>query len=575
MVGHLDPDHKPPSSAMRRIPTPYPADVEAKHVRFVMALGVSAAVVGVVATVLAGGSSDDRIVLVAIASWIICGLAIYELITGRLRALMVVTAAVIAVGLVMPFQNPDIVHALSAVVILLAMAGHAIRVEDRGDNRFLALVTGIWVSNLIWTQPPFVSFDLYHVTQWVIQTSLFFFGVRMVGMVTSALSVSERRYGSLLGSAPVGLIEADFSAVGAWLAELPVDGPIGLREYLSGHRDQIAEARSLLDIREVNRTALDLMGADSRESLVQQLVKSSNSQNTLDVLTEQLVAIWEQRAVLEVSYTAERTDGVQFNAMLGTTFPQSANGDLILSQGIISLTDISGMVGALKLRDDLLVSVSHELRTPLTSLAGFSRALSERPDDFDDAERAQTVDIIVREADALTYIIDNLLVASRRDTSALKLHMEAVEMATFLASISLDLGVIRAGKRLRFGPCEAVLYADQFRLRQILRNLVDNAVTYGGDEITIDAVTLGEIAMVTVCDNGAGLPQGKEGPVFERFQQVARGKDQPMSLGLGLPVALTLARAMGGDLIYSRRNGLTTFELKLQLPTTSALSDVA
>ena len=575
MVGHLDPDHRTPSSAMRRIPTPHPADVEAEHVRFVVALGVSAAAVGVVATVLAGGSGDDRIVLVAIASWIICALAIHELISGRLRALMVVTAAVVAVGLVMPFQNPDIVHALSAVVILLAMAGHAIRVENRGDKRFLALITGVWVSQLVWTQPPFVPFDPSHSVQSLIQTSLFFFGVRTVGMATSALSVSERRYGSLFGAAPVGLIEADFGAVGAWLAELPVDGPIGVREYLSGHPDQITEAFSRLDIREVNRTALDLLGVDSRETFLQQLVKSSNSQNTLDVLTEQLVAIWGQRAAFEMSYTAERTDGVQFNAMLGTTFPQDANGDLVLSQGIISLTDISGMVGALKMRDDLLVRVSHELRTPLTSLAGFSRELSERPDDFDDAEKAQTVDIIVREADALTYIIDNLLVAGRGDLSTLRLHMEPVEMATYLASISLNLGVIQAGKRLRFGPCEAVLYADQFRLRQILRNLVDNAVTYGGDEITIDAVTLGDTGMVTVSDNGAGLPPGKQGLVFTRYQQVAPANGQPMPLGLGLPVALTLAQAMGGDLTYSRRNGLTTFELKLHLPTTSSLSDVA
>jgi len=542
-------------------------------------LGVSAALVGVFTSVLAAGSGDERIGLVAIASGISFALAIRELITRRFRTMRVIAASVIAFGLAMPFQDPDIVHALSAVLILLAMAGHALRVEDGGDNRFLALVAGVWMTNVIWTQPPFASFDLYDAAQWLIQTGLFFFGVRVVGMVTSALSVSERRYGSVFGAARVGLIEADFTAVGTWIAELPVDGPTGLREYLSGHSDQIEEGMSLLEVGKVNRTALDLFGVDSRQSLVQQLARTSNSQNSSTALTEQLVAILEQRPVFETTYTAERADGVRFSAILGTTFPADDNGELILSQGMISLTDASGVVDSLRLRDDLIASVSHELRMPLTSLTGFSRELSERSADFDDAERAQAMDIIVREADALAYIIDNLLVASRGDTSGLSLRMEPVEMATYLATLGLDFGgVIQAGKRLHFGACEAVVYVDQFRLRQILRNLVDNAVTYGGDEITIDAVTPSDranVGIVTVSDNGAGLAPGQEGVAFGRYQQMARTPDNPLSLGLGLSVALSLAKAMGGDLTYSRQNGLTTFELQLPLPKTSNLSNVA
>ena len=536
---------------------------------------VAAAVVGVATAVLGVRSSDVPIVLVAVASWVIFALALRELATRRFRALPVVTASVIAVGLVSPFQDPEVVHALSASVILLAMAGHALRVHDGGDQRFLALVTSVWVSQLIWAQPWLSSFGLDDIAQRLIQTGLFLFGVKTVGMVTSALSVSERRFGSLLEASPVGMIEADFSALGAWLAELPVTGPDALRDHLSRRPDLIAEAISLLEIRKVNPAMLDLMRVGSRRALVEHLARTSKSPQALEAFSEQLVAIWEQRAATEMSFTAETVDGEGFSAMLGTAFPVNAGGDLILSQGVVSVTDLSGLVDALQLKNDLLASVGHELRTPLTSVAGFSRELTDRPDDFDDAQKAQAVAIIAQEADALSHVIDNLLVTSRADPSTLKLHMEPVSMATFLATISLDSRVISAGKRLLFGPCEAVLYADHFRLRQILRNLIDNAVTHGGDEITIDAFTLGDSGRITISDNGAGLPQGENGLIFKQEQLVARANGQPLPLGLGLPVALSLVRAMGGTLTHTRRDGLTTFEVKLDLPPASALSEVA
>ena len=369
--------------------------------------------------------------------------------------------------------------------------------------------------------------------------------------------------------------EADFSAVRTWLAELPITGPDALGEHLLSHPNQVAEALCQLEIKEVNRAVLELMRVESRAELLQQLTRISDSPEFVRAFAEQLVAIWEQQPVFEVSYRGERADGEQFNALLGTTFPVNAAGDLILSQGVVSVTDLTELVDAFELKDQLLASVGHELATPLTSVAGFSRELTEQPDNFDDVERTQAVAIIAQEADALTHVIDNLLVAGRADLSTLKLRMEPVEMATFLAAMSLNLDVIRTGKRLQFGSCEAVVYADPHRLRQVLRNLIDNASTYGGDEISIDAVALNGRGRITVSDNGSGLPKWQEGRVFERYQRPTRTKGQPMSLGLGLPVAFRLAQAMGGSLTYSRQDGPITFELELDLAPENVRSNVA
>jgi len=108
-------------------------------------------------------------------------------------------------------------------------------------------------------------------------------------------------------------------------------------------------------------------------------------------------------------------------------------------------------------------------------------------------------------------------------------------------------------------------HADGLRTRQILRNLITNAVKYGGDTIAVEVAAEGDLARVTVRDNGAGV-KGLDGErIFDAYYRAAGGESKPDSVGLGLSVARQLARLMKGELIYRRERGWTVFELTLPL----------
>jgi signal transduction histidine kinase len=94
--------------------------------------------------------------------------------------------------------------------------------------------------------------------------------------------------------------------------------------------------------------------------------------------------------------------------------------------------------------------------------------------------------------------------------------------------------------------------ADPRRVDQVLRNLLGNAKKYGGDEILVDGQEVNGAYVITVTDNGAGIPTIDQERIFDHFEQVSKGDDRTDSgVGLGLPIARQLVRAMGGDLTYS------------------------
>ncbi len=198
--------------------------------------------------------------------------------------------------------------------------------------------------------------------------------------------------------------------------------------------------------------------------------------------------------------------------------------------------------------------VSHELRTPLTSIAGFTDALRESWANLDDKEIEEFLIIMRRETGHLRDLVEDILVIPRLETGHLRMDAETLDLRKECFDIA-DLALQDFNTEFDIAiPTSVAVHADPVRLRQVLRNLLENALKYGGDQVLIEGEPDGSMFRVVVTDNGPGVPEIDRERIFDHFEQLTKGDSRvSQGVGLGLPIARKLVRAMGGDLWYESR----------------------
>ena len=215
-------------------------------------------------------------------------------------------------------------------------------------------------------------------------------------------------------------------------------------------------------------------------------------------------------------------------------------------------------------KDGLLASVSHEIRTPLTAIVGLSEEMAMSRTSLGDEELDELNRIIAVQSRELAELVEDLLVASRADFGNLSIRAEEVDLHD---QVSRVVEGVREShptyKQLSVVGEPVTAWADPLRVRQVIRNLLTNAVKYGGDRIAIQVEARDNQAMVVVTDDGAGVPESEAELIFERYYRSSQSPTQPGSVGIGLPVSRQLAEMMGGTLSYSRGGRYPQFELSL------------
>ncbi|OGR94054.1 MAG: hypothetical protein A2V88_10125 [Elusimicrobia bacterium RBG_16_66_12] len=223
------------------------------------------------------------------------------------------------------------------------------------------------------------------------------------------------------------------------------------------------------------------------------------------------------------------------------------------------------------MRRDFVANVSHELRTPLASIKGFAETLREGAVD-DKEHRIEFLRTIEEHADHLTKMVDDLLDLSAIESGHRLPRLEPEDLAVLLtesvrafAPIAGDRGVALEALPLPLLP-KALADRDQFR--QILANLLDNAIKYTerGGRVEVSAEASAGGLSVAVRDTGAGIPADDLPRVFERFYRVDKARSREAGgTGLGLSIVKHLVEAHGGKVsVESRQPGGSVFRFTLR-----------
>ncbi len=215
-----------------------------------------------------------------------------------------------------------------------------------------------------------------------------------------------------------------------------------------------------------------------------------------------------------------------------------------------------------------VADASHELRTPVASIRGyaelFRRGAASRPDDL-----AMAMSRIEDEANRMGHLVDDLLLLARLDEGR-PLERQPVDLSQLAADAAADGRVTHPDRRITLEVSDdAIVTGDELRLRQVVHNLVRNALVHTppGTPVDISTRVDGAEAVLEVADHGPGIPAEAVEHIFERFYRAdpARGHDNGSS-GLGLSIVSAVVSAHGGQVSVSDRpGGGATFSVRLAL----------
>ncbi len=212
-------------------------------------------------------------------------------------------------------------------------------------------------------------------------------------------------------------------------------------------------------------------------------------------------------------------------------------------------------------KDRFIAAMSHELRTPLTSIVGLAEEMADAPDSFALDEIGELSRIMAQQSNEMALLVEDLLVAARSQAGTVTLQPEPTELLDQIRMVVSGLG--DHADRVTIVEETAEAWCDPLRARQVVRNLITNAMRHGGPTITVATGGDDDAAFVEVTDDGPGVHGEARERMFEPYYRSAVVSGQAPSVGLGLSVARGLALLMDGDITYRYDEGRSIFRLTL------------
>jgi PAS domain S-box-containing protein len=231
-------------------------------------------------------------------------------------------------------------------------------------------------------------------------------------------------------------------------------------------------------------------------------------------------------------------------------------------EGVVyALRDVTDEQALERARSDFVATASHELRTPLAAVYGAARTLRRTDIEIPAEQHDRFLDIIVSETERLTAIVSQILLAGQLEDGRVDVTTAATDLSSLAESV-LDSARLRVpdqiALRLERDGAPSVALADEDKLRQVLVNLLDNAIKYSpdGGEVMVELARGHGRVRLTVRDRGLGIPPAEQERIFEKFYRLDPALTRGVGgSGLGLFISRELVSRMGGSLTVRSQPG--------------------
>ncbi len=365
----------------------------------------------------------------------------------------------------------------------------------------------------------------------------------------------------------LGDVSSKMNALARNLSELTIQEQIQA-EQLSTVIDNSESGLVLIDekgyIHLVNRKFISMFGKEPKDYvgyLYYNVLENEQIHHTV-----QETFLYEKNIKHLFSLENDQSVEKQYLEIVGAPIFNERN---MLRGAVLVIYDITEFKNLEVMRKDFVANVSHELKTPITSIKGFSETLLDGAGE-DEATRNEFLKIINDESERIQFLIDDLLILSKLEKDEFVLEYSQLDTDKLVEEIKPIIAQQASQKQLQF-KCENIVKtkfeADEEKVKQVLINLLANAINYTAKEGTIELSVeeSDEFILFKVADSGIGISSEALPRIFERFYRVDKARSRDTGgTGLGLAIVKHIVEVHQGEISVDSELGVgTTFEIKL------------